>query len=248
MYICDRLHIPFLRFRTPRGMGFTLIELLVVISIIALLMGILLPALESARRVARETVCATQMRSFAQASVAIANDRDGVLPDLSPDGQRVPYWWSGGWRDELVGNYSFQRENYYSPTNPAWNRDDFWGEEGDNWFVSGYFAFAGKDYSPDGMNITVNGTGPSPRRPLFPDTLEVNSHFTMIVADLNRIWPAGSGSFVTPGSDRNGANHLVERDDEPHGSHIGHVDGHVVFQPGSEVLHRYTANDSEIYW
>ena len=61
------------------GRGFTLIELLVVISIIALLIGILLPALSSARETARGVVCQTHMKNLSTAFAAYAADNQGVL-------------------------------------------------------------------------------------------------------------------------------------------------------------------------
>ena len=60
--------------------GFTLIELLVVISIIALLMSILLPALGRARAAAQKVVCASNLRNLALFCLMYAEDNNDMLP------------------------------------------------------------------------------------------------------------------------------------------------------------------------
>ncbi len=57
-----------------RGRGFTLIELLVVISIIALLVGILLPALGAARKTAQNSQCLSNVRQMDTSAMAFAAD------------------------------------------------------------------------------------------------------------------------------------------------------------------------------
>jgi len=71
-----------LRCRRVRA-GFTLIELLVVVSVIALLIALLLPALGEARRVARSTACASNLRQLGLASAGYAGDFSGLLPAFS---------------------------------------------------------------------------------------------------------------------------------------------------------------------
>lgn len=67
------------RSTAPRR-GFTLIELLVVISIIALLIAILLPALKAARETAKRVNCASNMRQIGILNHVYAEDSDGRAP------------------------------------------------------------------------------------------------------------------------------------------------------------------------
>lgn len=60
--------------------GFTLIELLVVIAIIAVLMGILMPVLGSARKQAWRTVCCNNLRQIGTAANLYAEDNEQTVP------------------------------------------------------------------------------------------------------------------------------------------------------------------------
>ncbi|MEO0483068.1 MAG: prepilin-type N-terminal cleavage/methylation domain-containing protein [Planctomycetota bacterium] len=62
--------------------AFTLIELLVVIAIIALLIGILLPSLASARSAAQTTVCASRLSQLGIAVTLYLGDHDRTLPQV----------------------------------------------------------------------------------------------------------------------------------------------------------------------
>lgn len=62
--------------------GFTLIELLVVISIIALLISILMPALGRARKQAKASVCMTNLRSMGQAHKIHNVETEGKMVDI----------------------------------------------------------------------------------------------------------------------------------------------------------------------
>ena len=92
------------------GSGFTLIELLVVISIVALLIGLLLPALSRAREKGREAVCLSNQRQLAISFFSYAGDFE-VIPGVSVHGGPMNLDWSG-FNNDL---YKQNKSDYQHP-------------------------------------------------------------------------------------------------------------------------------------
>jgi prepilin-type N-terminal cleavage/methylation domain-containing protein len=119
------------------GGGFTLIELLVVIAIIAVLIGILLPALGSARASSRTLLCSSNMRQHGVAGTLYSDDNRGVLPAL---------WWRGNQRaatpyDDLQNPLSDVNGVSFQALHIIRERSGFVdASAGSNWFSNLWFT------------------------------------------------------------------------------------------------------------
>lgn len=119
--------------------AFTLIELMVVIAIIAVLIGILLPAIGGARRTAADLRCASGMRQLATGWHLYANDND----DLSVPGQ--------------PGRYDDPARNLYRLGNGAHYRPRWYALIG---AAAGFDAYARPSEDPeDEHRLAVDGSG-----------------------------------------------------------------------------------------
>jgi prepilin-type N-terminal cleavage/methylation domain-containing protein/prepilin-type processing-associated H-X9-DG protein len=80
--------------RSHSRRGFTLVELLVVIGIIALLIGILLPALSKAREQSKRTACLANLQTLGHAFIMYANTYRDRLPNENPPGMTASLPWA----------------------------------------------------------------------------------------------------------------------------------------------------------
>ena len=224
--------------------GFTLIELLVVISIIALLIAILLPALSKARKAATDITCANNLHQTGIAYATFATDRDGEYPegvqptkwafghmedDIGPGTQRGEEYFIG--MAELWQNDLLVVDTLYCPYETFFSKNKQWRPEPDpgpssNTYI-GYMSLA--KYTPAEFPQAEEQVAKDLDSP--PDTL--------LAADIS-VRIDGSSDPYTWYSHR--------LDNEGLGGFSLYIDGSTFFRSDTELVYRFTKSGRAFYW
>ena len=144
---------------STRQRAFTLIELLVVISIIALLVALLLPAMDRARQAAINVICAANQKGIALAIVTYADEHEDSVPPGHDGSTANRTWpttlmpWTG---DENVYNCRTQlggldRHNSYVANGYYWG---FWAQ----WLPGAQPTFLNTLKQPSNWAMIVENT------------------------------------------------------------------------------------------
>src|SRR5438876_12098052 len=238
--------------RTLRG--FTLVELLVVIGIIAVLITILLPALNAARENAKRVVCANNVRMLCQTTIMYANQNKGKMP-MHYGGANWLWDVAYDTRDWLVEKGNISPESFYCPsyTHQTQGMWTFCGPNDstpDNFMIAGYIYLGKRPGYKSGNAFTPNNL--TNMTFIYPDEDKWIERLTdktakngagqlvlwsdIVLSQTDSRLPGGknfvtlTGGYQVDGHTAgHGTSHRIR--DLPTGGNVGHLDGHVEWKP-----------------